>query len=786
MDDGQSESVSPDPDEDPVNDAPRESDSESIDRAELERQILALVTDPNYQPVKPRVISKKLGLSRDQQPSIKRAIKRLAKRGKLSYAAKHLVRPSDGRAERGTQRRAVTGVLRMTSRGNAYVRPQSSPPGDRSGDIYVPAKRTSDAADGDVVAVRLKGQRARGDRVLWVGEVVEVLERRTHRFVGVYIERGGFAFVQVDGTAFANPIYVGDPGAKSATPGDKVVIEMVRFPSATNEGEAVIVEVLGPRGEAGVDTLSVIREFDLPEQFSKAVLDDARRQADAFDETEISARADLTSTPVITIDPFDARDFDDAISLEPIDNGHWKLGVHIADVCHFVRAKSELDREARDRGTSVYLPDRVLPMLPEIISNNLASLQPERVRFTKTVVIEFTRKGARVDTAVMNAAIRSDRRFTYQEVDQFLGDRKSWKAKLPAPVFELLSNMHTLAMTLRKRRLDRGAIELTMPEIKIDLNKRGQVAGAHLVEHTESHQIIEEFMLAANEAVADWLHERELNLLRRVHEQPDPRKLKNLSAFVRELGIPCESLESRFEIKRVIEAVAGRPEEHAVNFAVLRSMAKAHYSPLVEGHYALHSNNYCHFTSPIRRYPDLTIHRMIESLLQGNRPPDNYDRQLVLGEHCSQREQRAAAAERELVKLKLLNYLATRVGEAMDAVITGVERYGLFAQGTELPAEGFVHLSTLADDHYEFDPRAHCLSGKRSGNEFRLGDLVRVEIAHVDVDRRQLDFRVVRRSSKSKPKRNRETGRKGAKGKKTKSKGSKDKRSKGAKGRKHR
>ena len=236
-------------------------------------------------------------------------------------------------------------------------------------------------------------------------------------------------------------------------------------------------------------------------------------------------------------------------------------------------------------------------------------------------------------------------------------------------------------------------------------------------------------MLAANEAVADWLHEQELNFLRRIHEDPDPRKLKSLSAFVRELGIPCESLESRHEINRVIDEVAGRPEAHAVCFAILRSMAKAHYGPEQIGHYALHINNYAHFTSPIRRYPDLTIHRMLEDLLAGRRPADNYDKQTLLGEHCSQREQRAAAAERELTKVKLLNYLAERIGEEMDAVVTGVERYGIFAQGTELPADGFIHVQSLGDDHYQYDAQAHRLAGRRRGNSFQLGDLIRVEIA---------------------------------------------------------
>jgi ribonuclease R len=562
--------------------------------------------------------------------------------------------------------------------------------------------------------------------------------------VGVYEERRGSGYVKIDGKVFAEPLYVGDATAKSAKPGDKVVVEMVRFPTHAHGGEGVIVEVLGPRGQPGVDTLSIIREFELPGEFSEVVLADARRQAEKFDESIVD-REDFTQHTIITIDPVDARDFDDAISLERLANGHWLLGAHIADVSHFVPVRSKLDVEARDRATSVYLPDRVIPMLPEIISNHLASLQPEKVRYTQSCLIEFTAEGVPVHAEVKRAAIRSKRRFTYEEVDDFLANRKAWRQKLAPDVWRLLSDMHELAMSLRKRRLDRGAIELTLPEVKIDLDDEGKVAGAHLVENTESHQIIEEFMLAANEAVARILASAGFHVLRRIHEQPDLRKLQALTTFVQELGVECDSLESRFEIKRVIAAVAGSPREHAVNYAVLRSMQKAVYSPVDEGHYALNSENYCHFTSPIRRYPDLTVHRMLNALAAGRKPLDDFAEQMVLGEHCSEREQRAEKAERELVKVKLLTYLANRIGERIDGVITGVEEFGFFVQGTKLPAEGLIHVQSLADDYYHYDRSTHSLVGRRAGHAYQLGDMVQVEIVHVDPDRRELDFRLVKK-----------------------------------------
>jgi ribonuclease R len=746
----------------------------------LSEQLLAHVNQPNYRPVKPRVIIKQLDLPPDSIRDLQMVIKKLVKQGRLAYGSKHLVRPADVPPDRalsatssvaanagddvsepslpepglrtGKQRPLkshLTGVFRRTSKGYGFVRPVgTSRAVGRDADILIPESGCRDAADGDTVAVRMS--KRRGPQGKLTGEIVEVLERDTHRFVGVYDEHDGSGYVQIDGKIFTEPILVGDAGAKNARLGDKVVIEMVRFPTHQFEGEGVIVEVLGPRGEPGVDTLSIIHEFDLPDEFPDDVLENARQEAERFDE-QIANRVDLTQATIITIDPVDARDFDDAISLEALPNGHWRLGVHIADVSHFVKPRTPLDREARDRATSVYLPDRVLPMLPEIISNNLASLQPNRVRYTKTVFIEFTPEGTRVAADVHNAAIKSVRRFTYEEVDEYLADREAWQDKLTKPVFDLLGHMHTLAMIMRQRRLDRGAIELTLPEVKIDLDKNGRVSGAHVVENTESHQIIEEFMLAANEAVASLLRDREVNFLRRVHEQPDPRKLVALTRFVRELGIPCESLESRFEIKRVVELVKERPESHAVNYAVLRSMQKAMYSPDDDGHYALHSRDYCHFTSPIRRYPDLTVHRIFDALIRGKKPTGTYDELAALGEHCSEREQRAAHAERELVKMKLLAHLKGKIGEELDAIITGVEQFGLFAQGIELPAEGFIHIRTLRDDHYHFDRASHTLSGHRSDNQFRLGDLVRVKIALVDVDRRELEFSLVKRLKKAPP-----------------------------------
>jgi len=711
---------------------------------ELEQAVLELVGRADYRPVKPRVIARKLQVPKGQVAEVKKAIKRLIQRGQLAYGASRLIEAGGG-GRRGAGR--VVGVFRRQEAGYGFVRPSGTSPADTPAqDVYIPSRRAGDASTGDVVVVRLsgRGRRHPGPK----GEIVEILQRQTHRFVGTYFESVGSAYVEVDGTVFSRPVAVGDPGASGVRPNDKVVIEIVRFPSHLRDGEGVIVEVLGQRGSPGVDTLSIIREFDLPQEFPEDALDEARRRADDFDESIPEDRLDATSETVLTIDPVDAKDFDDAISLVRLQDGHWRLGVHIADVSHFVRPKTPLDREAHHRATSVYLPDRVIPMLPEIISNSLASLQPGKVRYTKTVYVEFTAEGERVATAVHSAAIKSRRRLTYEQVDEFLADPEPWRKRLGARVHALLGRMHELAMILRRRRFQRGALELTIPEIKIKLDKNGRVSGAEVVRNTESHQIIEEFMLAANEAVAELLREKGLAFLRRIHEPPAPRKLKALSEFVAALGFKTGSLESRFELQKLLAGVNGRPEQHAVHYAVLRSFERAVYGPLEEGHYALASDCYCHFTSPIRRYPDLTVHRLIEAILAGKKPPADLDRLAVLGEHCSDREERAEAAERELTKHKLLTYLSDRIGEQMDAVVTGVESFGLFVQGVQLPAEGLIHISSLEDDNYVFDRTTHTLAGRRRGNVYRLGDLVRVVVSRVDLDRRELDFRLVKRKER--------------------------------------
>jgi ribonuclease R len=616
--------------------------------------------------------------------------------------------------------------------------------GQSTVEIRIAEEHSLDAASGDVVLVRITRKPNRPD-MNPVGQVVRVLERASRQFVGTYFEREGAGFVRVDGTVFSHSIAVGDPGAKGARAGDKVVFEMVRFPTPEDAGEGVLTEVLGPHGQPGVDTLSIIRAYNLPDAFPEDALEEAREAAAAFREDEFDGRHDFTEDVVVTIDPVDARDFDDAVSVVRDEKtGHWTLTVHIADVGHFAPPGGALDREARKRATSVYLPQRVIPMFPEVISNHLASLQQDRVRYVKSVVIDFTEEGQKTSARFAEGVIRVRRRFAYEEVSAVLQAGTAPAADVVAPeVYALLLRMRDLAMILRQRRLNRGSLELNMPETQLDYDDQGRVVGGHYRTHDVSHQVVEEFMLAANEAVAEHLAGLDVAFLRRVHPDPDPNKLGTFADFARSLGYKMPTDFDRFALQRILEKSAGKPDQYAVHYALLRSLKQAVYSPADEGHYALASDDYCHFTSPIRRYPDLTVHRQLGQWLRTKKVGGDQQELTALGEHCSKMERRAEAAERELVKLKLLTYMSERIGVELEAVITGVAEYGFFAQARQLPVEGMVHVSTLGDDFYFYDEATHTLEGRRTRRRYRLGDGVKVVVVRVDLQRRQLDFRVV-------------------------------------------
>ncbi|MEM6689970.1 MAG: VacB/RNase II family 3'-5' exoribonuclease [Planctomycetota bacterium] len=711
---------------------------------QLADRVLALVAAPDYRPLKPKQIAAELELDGDGYREIRRIVKQLVKEGRLLYGGNHLVMspgalggPAD--VTRGTFRRARGGHF-------GFVRPaHAEKGGEVPDDYFVPPGMTGGALDGDLVEIELRSGR-RGETE---ARVLEVVERSRRQFTGTVSKDGDRAQVHLDGTPFEHPVDLGDTAGLPIENEDKVFVELVKFPGEEGQGgQAILIERLGSNRNPAIDTLTIMRQYGLADDFPEDVIEEARRHSDAFDDSSVpEGRLDLTGKLTITIDPHDARDFDDAISLDRED-GRWRLWVHIADVSHFVPIGGAIDREARARATSVYLPGQVVPMIPEIISNHLASLQPERLRYAKTVEIEILDDLTITHTEVHNTAIHSDLRLNYDQVDRFLEDRDGGRQKYGDDVCDLLGRMHELSMRMRKARFKSGSLSMDMPEIKLSFDRSGKVKGAFKTEHTESHQIIEEFMLAANEAVATWLDDRQLSFLHRIHAPPERRKLRQLATFVKDIGIEMPTLESRFEIQEVLDRVAGTPLEDAVNFAVLKAMSKAVYGPQVEGHYALDIEHYCHFTSPIRRYPDLTVHRLVQRLIEGHeRPDDAFSTLIALGHHCSDMERNAQAAERELVELKLLHFLRKHVGETMPAVISRVFADGLEARCTKLPVDGYVSVRSLPKDQYRFERRGNVLSGHRAGNRFRLGDQLLVQIDRVDLQDRQLYWKVLKNHS---------------------------------------
>ncbi|NND96508.1 MAG: VacB/RNase II family 3'-5' exoribonuclease [Pirellulaceae bacterium] len=717
---------------------------------ELADRVMRLVVSKDYRPCKPKQMATLLKLDLDGYRELRRVIKQLVLEGRLVYGSNHLVMstgsvggPSD--KLRGTFRRARGsgfsgggfGFVRLTDDGSSD---------EAKEDLFVPPGKTGGALDGDLVEVAVRPSHKGGSE----GAVTEVLQRARRQFTGTFQTRDGKPVVFLDGTPYDQPVEVGDVRGLPLENDDKVFVEMVEYPDDNGHGgEAVILERLGSSTNPAIDTLSIMRQYALPDEFPEQVLNAAREQADAFSDDEVpSDRKDLTGMLTITIDPFDARDFDDAISLQREENGRWRLWVHIADVSHFVPVGGAIDEEARRRATSVYLPDRVVPMIPEIISNHLASLQPDKMRLVKTAEIEMQDDLTITHSEVHNAAIHSDMRLNYRQVDQFLANPDDYRDKWGGEVCDLLLRMHELAMKMRKARFKKGSLSMDMPDIKLELDKSGKVKGAKLVQHTESHQIIEEFMLAGNQSVATWLDDLGLNYLHRIHPAPERRKLRQLGQFVKDLGLNVKTVESRFEIQAILDQVAGTPLEDAVNFAVLKSMNKAVYGPQRDGHYALDMEHYCHFTSPIRRYPDLTVHRLVQKLIEGKKTPDDAMANLIkLGHHCSDMERNAAQAERDLIELKLLHFLKKHIGDQMDAVISRVFPDGIHARCVKLPVDGFIPVTTLPKDKYRYERRGQMLVGFKEGNRFRLGDQLSVKVAKVDLQDRQLYLTVVKNHS---------------------------------------
>lgn len=692
-------------------------------------RIIKLLKHDDYEPMKLAQLAKALGVSSDDHAQFKAAFEQLRQAGHVVIGGGNVVTLPSLSSR-------VVGTFRANAKGFGFIVPLEA---NSHGDLFVPPGATGDAMTGDIVSARVVRQGKRGAQMRYVGEVIEVLERAQSRFVGTLMKRAEGWLVQPDGTSFLEPITVDDVGAKGAAEKDKVVVEILSYPSERYLARGVIVEVLGKAGRYESEIQSIIRQYHLPVEFDGNCHEQARQAAAEFDGEPGHEREDITGKVIITIDPPDAKDFDDAISLEKDSKGNWVLGVHIADVSHFVTSDSPLDKESQLRGNSAYLPGRTIPMLPEILSNGICSLQPGQNRFVKSAYLTYDQKGNVLARTFANSVMCSRQRLTYQQADKAL---KGHAADVKPEVVRLLKDMETLSRVIEHRRVRNGMIHLDLAETELVLDKSGQVVDAKPADTSYPHTIIEMFMVEANDAVASLLDRLDVPFIRRVHPDPNPLAMKDLSRLLKSMGFSLPRSPDRAAIQHLLAAVKERDCSPAVNIAVLRSMEKAVYAPLHIGHYALASDCYCHFTSPIRRYADLHVHRLLDYFLSGRvdaakRLAAGQDLSEI-GRHISFTEERAEDAEKELTTVLILQMLSKHIGDELDCIVTGLTGFGVFVQSRKLGVEGLVQMSDLGDDQWKYDRRVQCIAGQRSGRTIRLGQAMKVRIVSVNVPARQL------------------------------------------------
>src|SRR5437773_898941 len=708
----------------------------------IREQILGLLASPEYRPLDKSELAKALGRKSGVRMGLNQALRELERSGEIARIRKNrYVLPAEADL--------VTGTLSIHQAGYGFLITEK--PGEA--DIFVAAENTGTAMHGDRVVARITRDpayaRTKGRRE---GPVIRILEREHDTIVGTLQHSRNFYYVVPDDPRIVHDVYVQVPPRaalpKVPTRGDKVVVRLEAWESRHVNPEGDIIELLGPASAPGVDMLSIIRKYHLPTDFPRDVLDEVNRISETVDARKLDRREDLRKKFIITIDPDDARDFDDAIQIEKIDNGGWQLGVHIADVAAYVEPGSALNREARRRGNSVYLPDRVIPMLPERLSNGVCSLNPGVDRLTHSVFIHFDRNGVARSARFARSVIRSAHRLTYKQAYAIL---KS------APRDGLSQRLHIaweLAALLRRKRFQHGALDLDFPEVKVLVDQDGYPARLERIENDESHQLIEEFMLAANEAVARELKKRTIPTIYRVHENPDLEKLAEYREFALSFNYKVGDLTHRPELQRLLAAITGKPEEQALKVALLKSLKRARYAPQPLGHYGLAKANYLHFTSPIRRYADLVVHRALGRIgapSAAGRPavrPYHPDMSEIasIAEHISATERNAADAEIDAAQMKKLEFFQRQLDERnpqiFRAAIVDVRNYGLMVELPDALITGLVHVSSLTDDFYLFEPARRQLMGRRSRKRFSVGDEVSVFVARVDAFKRQVDFAI--------------------------------------------
>jgi ribonuclease R len=702
-------------------------------------QILSLMRAPKYRPLDRAEFARALGFKSENRSGVKEALRELERSGEIARIRKNryiLPEAAD----------LVTGKLQVHQAGFAFLARE----GSDEGDIFIAAENTGTAMNGDRVVARITRDadyaRARSGSNRPEGRVIRILERAHDTIVGTLQQTRNFFYVVPDDPRIVHNVYVQPrllPGApRPPEPDDKVVVRLEPWESRHVNPEGEIIELLGRASDPGVDMLSIIRKNNLPLQFPPEVLAEADDVPETVDPNRFGERENLREKFIVTIDPDDARDFDDAIHVEQLSGGEWELGVHIADVSAYVMPGSALDREALRRGNSVYLVDRVIPMLPERLSNGVCSLNPNVVRLTHSVFIRFAKNGAPRSARFARTLIQSARRLTYREAYAILQK---------APADELARRLHiawNLAALLRRRRFAHGSLDLDFPEVKVIVDRQtGRPLRLERIENDESHQLIEEFMLAANDAVATELKNRLIPTVYRVHENPDPEKLAEYREFVISYGFNAGDLTHRRELQRLLESFGGKPEEQALKVGLLKSLKRARYATQPLGHFGLAKSNYAHFTSPIRRYADLVVHRTLADR-DGKRGARASAGELAgIAEHISTTERVAAEAEKESVKMKKLEFLQGQLTEknpqVFRAVVIEVRNYGLLIELPDVLLTGLIHVSSLNDDFYVFDGARRRLIGRESRRCLAVGDLLKVVVARIDVFKRQADFAIV-------------------------------------------
>ncbi len=623
-------------------------------------------------------------------------------------------------------------------------------------DVYIHSSELNGAMNGDKVIVRLKRPAGFDSRTMTKfraeGEVIRILQRKVQQVVGTFENSKHFGFVVPDDKRFGSDVFIAKDNFNGARNGMKVLVEITSWPQKTRSAEGKIVQIIGYKDSPGVDILSIIFGHDLPQGFPVEVLEYAEAIPEKIPTEELAKRQDLRDVQMITIDGDDAKDLDDAVSVQHLPNGNYLLGVHIADVGHYVTEDNVLDKEALERATSIYLIDRVIPMLPQKLSNGVCSLNAGEDRLAMTCMMEVDNKGVVVAHEIFESVIHVDYRMTYKNVTKMLVEQDEALCEQYKVLLPMLKDMEALQGILERKRIHRGAIEFHAPESKVILDKKGKPVRIEWRESGIADKIIEEFMLCANETVAEHYFWMEVPFLYRVHEEPKTEDVMEVNKFLQALGYSIKGAGNTIHPKAyqsIVEEVAGKPEEQIVNTVLLRSMQHARYDTEALGHFGLSAQYYSHFTSPIRRYPDLAIHRVIKELLHnGNRL--NEKRIAVLNKkmahyamQSSQREKVAEDAERDSVDLKKVEFMQPHVGETFTAKISGVTNFGLFVQ-LDNSIEGLVHISTLVDDFYQFRPESFSLLGEHSRKVYQLGQVLQVRLTRVSVEERQIDFEVVK------------------------------------------